>query len=127
MPDQPTTLGALKASGYQSRSVKQELRDNLIKKLKNQEEVFPGIIGFDDTVLPDVQRAILSRHSILLLGLRGQAKTRIARLLVNLLDEYMPIVYGSELNDDPLNPISRYARDLIKEKGDDTPIEWVHR
>ena len=127
MADQPTTLGALKASGYQSRSVKQELRENLIKKLKNKEEVFPGIIGFDDTVLPDVQRAILSRHSMLLLGLRGQAKTRIARLLVNLLDEYMPIVYGSELNDDPLAPISRYAMDLIKEKGDDTPIEWVHR
>ncbi|OAV44580.1 sigma 54-interacting transcriptional regulator [Lewinella sp. 4G2] len=127
MANHPTTLGALKASDYTSRSVKQELRENLIRKLKNKEEVFPGIIGFDDTVLPDIQRAILSRHSILLLGLRGQAKTRIARLLVNLLDEYMPVVAGSELNDDPLNPISRYAVDLIAEKGDDTPVEWVHR
>ena len=123
----PKTLGELKSTGYTSRSVKQELRENLIKKLKAKEEVFPGIIGFDDTVLPDIQRAILSRHSILLLGLRGQAKTRIARLLVNLLDEYMPAVEGSELNDDPLNPISRYAMDLIAEKGDDTPISWVHR
>lgn len=124
---QAKTLGELRASGYQSRSVKQELRENLIKKLKNKEEVFPGIIGFDDTVLPDIQRAVLSRHSILLLGLRGQAKTRIARLLVNLLDEYMPVVAGSELNDDPLAPISRYALDLIAEKGDETPIDWVHR
>ncbi len=127
MTNQPSTLGALKASGYQSRSVKQELRENLIKKLQQKEEVFPGIIGFDDTVLPDVQRAILSRHSILLLGLRGQAKTRIARLLVGLLDEYMPVIAGSELNDDPLAPISRYAIDTIKEHGDDTPVEWVHR
>lgn len=124
---QARTLGELRQSGYVSRSVKQELRDNLIEKLKNKEEVFPGIIGFDDTVLPDVQRAVLSRHSILLLGLRGQAKTRIARLLVNLLDEYMPVVAGSELNDDPLNPISRFALDLIAEKGDETPIDWVHR
>ncbi len=123
----PKTLGELRASGYTSRSVKQELRENLIKKLKAKEEVFPGIIGFDDSVLPDIQRAVLSRHSILLLGLRGQAKTRIARLLVNLLDEYMPVVEGSELNDDPLAPISRYAIDLIAEKGDDTPIAWVHR
>lgn len=127
MSNLPTTLGALKASGYQPRSVKQELRDNLIKKLRNKEEVFPGIIGFDDTVLPDIQRAILSRHSILLLGLRGQAKTRIARLLVNLLDEHMPIVAGSELNDDPLAPISRFGIDLIAQHGDDTPVEWVSR
>jgi magnesium chelatase subunit I len=124
---QAKTLGELRATGYTSRSVKQELRENLIKKLKAKEEVFPGIIGFDDSVLPDIQRAVLSRHSILLLGLRGQAKTRIARLLVNLLDEYMPVVAGSELNDDPLAPISRYAEDLIAEHGDATPIEWVHR
>ncbi|WP_020567670.1 sigma 54-interacting transcriptional regulator [Neolewinella persica] len=124
---QAKTLGELRATGYTSRSVKQELRDNLIKKLKAKEEVFPGIIGFDDSVLPDIQRAVLSRHSILLLGLRGQAKTRIARLLVNLLDEYMPVVAGSELNDDPLAPISRYAEDLIAQHGDATPIEWVHR
>ena len=124
---QAKTLGALKATGYTPRSVKQELRDNLIERLRNKEEVFPGIIGFDDTVLPDLQRAILSRHSILLLGLRGQAKTRLARLLVSLLDEYIPVVAGSELNDDPLAPISRYAADTIEALGDDTPIEWLHR
>ncbi|NRB62734.1 MAG: sigma 54-interacting transcriptional regulator [Saprospiraceae bacterium] len=125
--DHPKTLGALKASGYLSRSLKEELRENLIKKLSHKEKVFDGILGFDDTVLPDIERAILSRHNILLLGLRGQAKTRLARLLVHLLDEYMPIVAGSELNDDPLNPMSRYAIDLIAEKGDETPVEWIHR
>lgn len=123
----PQTLGELKATGYQPRSIKEEMRENLIKKLQSKEPIFPGVIGFDDTVIPDVERAILSRHNILLLGLRGQAKTRIARLLVHLLDEYMPIVGGSELNDDPLQPLTRYAVDLIAEKGDDTPIEWVHR
>ncbi len=122
-----STLGQLKASDYQPRSVKQELRANLIEKLRSNQKIFQGIVGFDDTVIPDIQRAILSRHNILLLGLRGQAKTRLARQMVDLLDEYMPIVAGSELNDDPLNPISRYARDLIAEHGDDTPIEWVHR
>ena len=127
MNTQPKTLGELRASGYETRSVKEELRANLIQKLRKKESIFPGVLGFEDTVLPDIERAILSRHNILLLGLRGQAKTRIARLLTNLLDEYMPVVAGSELNDDPLQPISRAARDLIAEKGDDTPIEWVHR
>lgn len=122
-----TTLGALRESGYQPRTVKEELRDNLIHKLKSGNKVFDGIIGFDDTVLPDIERAVLSRHNILLLGLRGQAKTRIARMMTALLDEYMPVVKGSELNDDPLNPISRYAHDLIAEHGDETPIDWVHR
>lgn len=122
-----TTLGALKASNYRAKSVKEELRANLIDKIKKRETVFEGVIGFEDTVLPDIERAVLSRHNILLLGLRGQAKTRIARLLVNLLDEYIPVVAGSELNDDPLNPISRYALDLIAEMGDDTPVEWLHR
>lgn len=121
------TLGALKASGYQPKSIKDELRQNLLDKIRRRENVFPGIYGFDDTVLPDLERAVLSRHNILLLGLRGQAKTRLARLLVNLLDEYIPVVAGSELNDDPLAPISRYARDLIAERGDETPIEWLHR
>lgn len=121
------TLGELKASGYRPRSVKDELRQNLIQKLKKKQTVFEGIFGFDDTVLPDIERAVLSRHNIVLLGLRGQAKTRLARMLVQLLDEWMPIVAGSELNDDPMAPISRYAFDLIAEKGDDTPIEWVHR
>lgn len=121
------TLGDLKASGYKSRTIKEELRENLISRLQKKEKVFEGIIGFDDTVIPDMERAILSKHNVLLLGLRGQAKTRIARMMVQLLDEYMPIVGGSELNDDPLNPMSRFAQDLIAEKGDETPIDWVHR
>jgi magnesium chelatase subunit I len=125
--NQIKTLGELKQSGYESRSIKEELRQNLIQKLQAKEKVFEGILGFDDTVLPDIERAILSRHNILLLGLRGQAKTRIARLLVNLLDEWMPVVGGSDLHDDPLNPISRQAKAIIAEHGDDTPVEWVHR
>ncbi len=125
--DKPTTLGQLKAGGYRPQSIKDEMRANLIQKLQRKEKIFDGIIGFDDTVLPDVERAVLSRHNILLLGLRGQAKTRIARLLIHLLDEYIPIVAGSELNDDPMHPISRYAKDLIAEMGDDTPVSWLHR
>lgn len=121
------TLGELKNAGYQAKSIKQELRDNLIQKIKNKEKVFDGIWGYEDTVIPDIERAILSQHHINLLGLRGQAKTRIARLMVNLLDEYVPVVEGSELNDDPLQPLSRYAKDLITEKGDATPISWLHR
>ena len=121
------TLGKLKKSGYTPKSIKEELRANLIPKLKSGKKVFEGIIGFDDTVIPDLERAILSNHNILLLGLRGQAKTRIARLLTTLLDEYMPIVEGSEINDDPMQPISRFAHDLIAEHGDETPVSWVHR
>ena len=121
------TLGELKKSGYQSRSIKQELRENLIKQLKNKEAGFEGIIGYEDTVIPDLQTAILSQHNILLLGLRGQAKTRIARLMVNLLDEYIPYVEDSELYDDPLNPISWFAREKLEKLGDDTPIAWLHR
>jgi magnesium chelatase subunit I len=122
------TLGQLKQSGYKSESVKDELRRNLITQLKKKEEGgFEGIIGFEDTVIPDLQTAILSRHNILLLGLRGQAKTRIARLLVNLLDEYIPYIEGSELFDDPLNPISWFGHHIVEEKGDDTPIAWIHR
>ena len=121
------TIGQLKASGYQPRSIKQEVRENLIRKIRNREEAFPGILGYEDTVIPDTERALLSRHNILFLGLRGQAKTRMARQMVDLLDEYIPIVAGSDINDDPFHPISKYARDLIHEKGDDTPIEWVHR
>ena len=105
--EKATNLGELKASGYVMKTIKEELRANLIDKLRSKEKIFKGIIGFDNTVLPDVERAILSRHNILLLGLRGQAKTRIARQMVHLLDEYIPIVAGSELNDDPLKPISR--------------------
>lgn len=121
------TLGELKNAGYQAKSIKQELRDNLIQKIKNKEKVFDGIWGYEDTVIPDIERAILSQHHINLLGLRGQAKTRIARLMVNLLDEYVPVVEGSELNDDPLQPLSRFAKDVIEEKGDATPISWLHR
>ncbi len=122
-----STLGALKKSGYTSRSIKDELRDNLIEKIKRKEPIFTGIHGYENTVIPELQRAILSRHNINLLGLRGQAKTRLARLMLTLLDEYIPVVEGSEINDDPLNPISRYAKELINEKGDNTPISWMHR
>jgi magnesium chelatase subunit I len=121
------TLGQLKAAGYQAKSIKEELRDNLISKIKAKENVFEGIWGYEDTVIPDIERAILSRHNINLLGLRGQAKTRIARMMTLLLDEYVPVVYGSELNDDPLAPLTSYARNLIEERGDDTPITWWHR
>lgn len=121
------TLGALKEAGYQSTSVKDELRKNLIKKLKNQETVFEGVWGYENSVIPELETAILSKHNINLLGLRGQAKTRLARLMVTLLDEYIPVVEGSEINDDPLNPLSRYAKELITEKGNDTPITWLHR
>lgn len=121
------TLGELKNAGYQSKSIKDELRDNLIQKIKNKETTFEGVHGYENTVIPELERAILSRHNINLLGLRGQAKTRLARLMLNLLDEYIPVVSGSEINDDPLQPISRYAKELIKEKGDQTPIEWLHR
>ena len=121
------TLGELKKAGYKSKSIKDELRDNLIQKIKNKETTFEGVHGYENTVIPELERAILSRHNINLLGLRGQAKTRLARLMLNLLDEYIPFVEGSEINDDPFQPISRYAKELIKEKGDDTPISWLHR
>jgi len=121
------TLGELKKSGYKFKSVKEEIRQNLIKKLKNHESTFPGIIGYEETVIPDTERALLSRHNILFLGLRGQAKTRMARQMVDLMDEYIPIVEGSEVNDDPLHPLSTYAKRIIEEKGNDTPIAWIHR
>src|SRR6186713_2542700 len=121
------TLGELKKSGYVSRSIKDEIRTNLIEKIKAKENTFPGILGYEDSVIPDTERALLSRHNILFLGLRGQAKTRMARLITDLLDEYIPAVEGSEVNDDPLNPVTRFAKDLIGEKGDATPIVWIHR
>src|SRR5436190_10603779 len=119
------TLGELKKSGYVSKSIKQEIRDNLIQKIKAKENPFPGILGYEDSVIPDTERALLSRHNILFLGLRGQAKTRMARLMTGLLDEYIPFVAGSEINDDPLQPVSRFAKDLIEQKGNDTPLEWL--
>jgi len=121
------TLGELKSSGYSSQSIKDELRSNLIERLQSGEPSFEGIWGYENTVIPDLERAILSKHNINMLGLRGQAKTRLARQMVNLLDEYIPVVEGSELNDDPLKPISWHAKQLIAEKGDDTPITWLHR
>ena len=124
---QPATLGALKDSGYTIVPVKDEMRRNLIRKLRDREQLFPGIVGFDETVVPQLVNAVLARHDILLLGLRGQAKTRIARMLPNLLDEFVPIVRGSEVNDNPFAPVSRFARDLVGELGDNSPIEWIHR
>ena len=122
-----TTLGELNKSNYVSKNIKDELRDNLRNKIKAGEAAFEGVHGFENTVIPELERAILSRHNINLLGLRGQAKTRMARKMIELLDEYIPVVAGSEINDDPLHPISRFAKDLIAEKGDATPIEWSHR
>ena len=121
------TLGQLKAAGYQYKTVKDELRRNLLQKLMKKEPTFEGIHGYEYTVIPELERAILSRHNINLLGLRGQAKTRLARQMVSLLDEYIPVVAGSEINDDPFKPISRFATELIAERGDETPIEWLHR
>ncbi|GGW25648.1 magnesium chelatase [Arenibacter certesii] len=121
------TIGDLKKSGYKTKKIKDELRDNLLMKIKSKENAFPGVYGYENSVIPELESAILSRHNINLLGLRGQAKTRLARLMINLLDEYIPIVSGSEINDDPMSPISRYAFEKIKELGDDTPISWIHR
>jgi magnesium chelatase subunit I len=122
-----STLGELKKSKYTYRTIKDEIRNNLVRKIKAKENAFPGILGYEDSVIPDTERALLSRHNILFLGLRGQAKTRMARQMTELLDEYIPVVSGSEINDDPLKPVSRFAIDVIGEKGDNTPIEWLHR
>lgn len=121
------TLGQLKASGYESKSIKDELRENLLEKIAKGEDTFNGVWGYENSVIPELERAILSRHNINLLGLRGQAKTRLARLMIQLLDEWIPTIDGSEVHDDPFQPISRFATELIKEKGDDTPISWIHR
>ena len=125
--DNIKTLGELKKAEYVSRSIKDELRENLRKKIKAGINTFEGVWGYENSVIPELERAILSRHNINLLGLRGQAKTRLARLMINLLDEYIPVVEGSEINDDPFNPISRYSRELIAKEGDKTPISWLHR
>lgn len=121
------TLGELRASGYKVRSVKEEMRKNLIDRIRREEAIFPGIIGYEDSVLPQVENAILSGQDMILLGERGQGKSRLIRSLVNLLDEEVPIVAGSELFDSPYQPISKFARELVAEKGDATPVEWVHR
>jgi magnesium chelatase subunit I len=121
------TLGALRAAGYTVRPVKEELRENLIDRLQRNVPLFPGIIGYDQTVIPALVNAILAKHDIILLGLRGQAKTRIVRQLTTLLDEFMPVVKGSEINDNPFAPVSKFAVDLVNELGDAAPIEWLHR
>ena len=126
-PLRPRTLGELKASGYQPRTVKEEARTNLVRKLRAGERLFPGIEGYDETVLPQIVNALLARHDFILLGLRGQAKSRILRQLVDFLDEEIPILAGSEVNDDPLQPISKPGRTLVQEGGDDAPVAWVHR
>ena len=124
MPDNslPKTIGELKAKGYKALSVKDEIRNNLIRKLKNKEELFKGIIGYEKTVIPAVANAVLAKHDIIFLGLRGQAKTKIARMLISLLDDYVPVVKGSEINDSPFNPISKFAVDTVSEHGDYTEL-----
>ena len=121
------TLGDLKKSSYSNRTIKEELRSNLLSRLEKKEPSFPGIYGFEDTVIPDLERALLSKHNILLLGLRGQAKTRLARLMIDLLDEYIPTLADSEINDDPMHPISFEGRAIIDKLGDKAPIKWIHR
>jgi len=121
------TLGALKESNWESVSVKEEIRRNLISKIRSGETLFPDIKGYDKSVIPQLQHALLAKHDSILLGLRGQAKTKILRQLVSFLDEYMPVIEGSEINDDPLNPVSKHARELVEEQGDETPIRWIHR
>jgi magnesium chelatase subunit I len=123
----PGTLGELRASGYSSLSVKDEMRKNLLKKLEGGSQLFPGIVGYDDTVIPQLVNAVLGKHDFILLGLRGQAKSRILRQLMELLDPTLPILAGSEVNDDPLHPISKRGRLLLEEMGDDAPVEWIPR
>lgn len=127
MSERPQTLGALRESGYRPVPVKHEMRRNLLRALRSGEPVFPGILGYDETVLPQIYNAILSQHDMLFLGLRGQGKTRMLRMLTGLLDEAIPIVAGSELHDDPLHPISKYGRDMVFERGDSCPVEWIGR
>src|SRR5215475_16082095 len=119
------TLGDLRRSSYRPRQVKQEIRDNLVKKLQSGDTLFPGIIGYDETVVPQLVNAVLSRHNFILLGLRGQAKSRILRALTTLLDPHTPYVAGSEIRDNPYAPISKYSRDLIARLGDETPIAYL--
>ena len=124
---EPATLGQLRASGWASVPVKEELRRNAIARIQAGEPLFPVVLGYEDTVLPQLENALLAGHDVIFLGERGQAKTRMIRGLVDLLDEWMPIIAGSEINDDPYSPVSRHARELVAELGDDAPIEWVHR
>src|SRR5918996_5222626 len=127
MTEMPTirTLGELHASGYRSRGVKEEMRGNLVRMLRAGEPLLPGILGYDETVLPQIENAVLAGQDVILLGERGQAKSRIARSLIGLLDAWVPVVAGAELHDDPLLPVSPYARQLIVERGDETPVSWI--
>ncbi|MEO3778181.1 sigma 54-interacting transcriptional regulator [Micromonospora sp. B11E3] len=125
--DLPATLGALRAAGHRHRTVKQELRDNLLARMRRGEERFPGIVGYDDTVLPEVERALLAGHDMVLLGERGQGKTRLIRSLVALLDEWTPVIPGSVLNEHPMRPLTPASRALVEKNGDDLPIGWLHR
>lgn len=122
-----TTLGALKKSNWQSVTVKEEIRRNVVKMIRSGETLFPGIKGYDKSVIPQLQHALLAKHDIILLGLRGQAKTKILRLMTNFLDEWIPVVKGSEINDDPYNPVSKQSREMLEEQGDEMPIDWLHR
>src|SRR5882672_1525912 len=124
MSSRPSTLGLLRASGCQSVPVKEEIRRNAVTKILAGEPMFEGVLGFDETVMPQLENALLAGHDIIFLGERGQAKTRIIRSLTGLLDEWMPVIAGSEINDDPYEPVSKYARDLVAEHGDDTRIGW---
>ncbi|MDQ1412451.1 MAG: magnesium chelatase subunit, partial [Acidimicrobiaceae bacterium] len=123
----PATLGELRDSGWESVPVKEEVRRNAAARIAAGEPIVPGVVGYEDTVLPQLENALLAGHDIIFLGERGQAKTRMIRALTTLLDEYLPIVAGSEILDDPYQPVSRHARDLVAERGDATPIAWVHR
>jgi magnesium chelatase subunit I len=127
MSSRPATLGQLRESGWVSVPVKQEVRRNAMARIAAGQPLVEGVVGFDDTVLPQLENAMLAGHDVIFLGERGQAKTRMIRSLVELLDEWLPVVGGSEINDDPYHPVSRYARDLVTERGDDTPLDWVHR
>jgi len=123
----PTTIGELRKVGWESVPVKEELRRNAVARIRAGEPLFPAVLGYENTVLPQLENALLAGHDVILLGERGQAKTRLIRSLTDLLDEWMPVVAGSEINDDPYHPVSRHARDLVAEQGDDTPLDWVHR
>ena len=124
---QPTTFGELRRSGYQPLTIKQEMRKNLAERIRKGEELFPGIVGYEDSVIPQIENAIMSGHDFILLGLRGQAKTRILRQLTRFLDEWTPAIEGCELNDDPLNPICPSCKRRVAAEGDEVPVRWIHR
>jgi magnesium chelatase subunit I len=127
MSDRPSTLGELRTSTWVSRSVKDEVRENAIGRIRGGEALFPGVLGYEQTVLPQLENALLAGHDVIFLGERGQAKSRMIRAITGLLDEWMPVIAGSEINDDPYHPVSKHARELVAEQGDDTPIAWIHR